>query len=127
VAARQAGSPLSTAAVPIGRERLREKIERGEPFVLVDALSPMSYAVSHLPGAINLPPVWIDERAPRRIPDRSTEIVVYCESAECGSSVEVANRLLDLGYRNVYHYVEGRRDWVAAGLELEGGRARSAQ
>jgi rhodanese-related sulfurtransferase len=67
---------VATTLVHVSRERLWQKIERGEEFVLVDALSPTSYAASHLPGAINMPPEWVDERAHRRIPDRNTEIVV---------------------------------------------------
>jgi rhodanese-related sulfurtransferase len=105
----------------IGREELRAKIENGEEFVLVDALAPMSYARSHLPDAINLPLEWVDERAPRRIPELDTEIVVYCIDAACDSSVVVAERLRRLGYTNVRHYVEGKADWAAAGLPLEGG------
>jgi rhodanese-related sulfurtransferase len=107
----------------ISRESLRQKIESGTDFVLVDALSPMSYATSHLPGAINLPPDSVDGRAQRRIPDLSTEVVVYCSDATCNSSIQVATRLLELGYENVSHYAEGKNDWVAAGLLLEGGRA----
>ena len=110
---------MQTAALSISRECLRERIDRGDDFVLVDALSPMSFAMSHLPGAINLTPGWVDDRARRHIPDRATEIVVYCESADCDSSVLVANRLIDLGYRNVSHYADGKRDWEAAGLPLE--------
>ena len=34
----------------VGRDELREKIEAGDDFVLVDALPPMSYALSHLPS-----------------------------------------------------------------------------
>ena len=97
-------------------------MDRGEGFVLVDALSPMSYAFSHLPGAVNLPPIWVDEKARRRIPELDAEVVVYCESETCESSIVVANRLIELGYRNVSHYAGGRRDWADAGLPLEGGR-----
>lgn len=104
----------------VSRERLWRMIQNGDEFVLVDALSPMSYARSHLPGAISLPPEWVAEWAPRRIPDRDTEVVVYCSSATCDSSVDVAKRLLSLGYSNVGHYVEGKEDWVNAGLPLEG-------
>ena len=109
--------------IEVTRETLRRKLERGDEFVLVDALSPMSYAHSHLPGAINITPDWIDERARRRIPDRDTEIVVYCSGPTCDSSTQVARRLLELGYRNVGHYAAGKRDWIDAGLPLEGGRA----
>jgi rhodanese-related sulfurtransferase len=106
----------------ISREALREKIDHGGDFVLVDALSPIAFAMSHLPGAINLTPGWVDDRARRRIPDLDTEVVVYCESSDCDSSVSVANRLVELGYRNILHYAEGRRDWAEAGLPLEGRR-----
>ena len=105
----------------IGREELWAKVEDGEEFVLVDALAPMSYARSHLPGAINLPLEWVDERAPRRVPDLGTEIVVYCIDVECTSSGLVAERLRLLGYTKVRHYLEGKADWTAAGLPLEGG------
>ena len=97
---------MATALAEIDRESLREKIESGDQFVLVDALSPMSFALSHLPGAINLTPDWVDGRARRRVPDFETEIVVYCEGSDCDSSVIVANRLVELGYRNVRHYVD---------------------
>jgi rhodanese-related sulfurtransferase len=103
----------------VSREELRAKIEGGEDFVLVDALAPIAFARSRLPGAINLTPDWVAERAPRRIPDRSTEIVVYCADVDCDSSVVVAQRLLELGYQHVGHYAGGKRDWVEAGLPLE--------
>jgi rhodanese-related sulfurtransferase len=113
---------MAATLTHISRESLWEKIEKGDEFVLVDALAPMAYAMSHLPGAINMTPEWMDERARRRIPDPDTEVVVYCADPACDSSLAVANRLIELGYRNVRHYAEGKRDWVEAGLPLEGGR-----
>lgn len=110
---------MHAALEQIDRESLQQKIEEGGEFVLVDALSPMSFARSHLPGAINLTPDWVDGRARRRIPDVDTEIVVYCENPDCDSSVVVANRLIELGYQDVRHYAGGKSDWIAAGLPLE--------
>jgi rhodanese-related sulfurtransferase len=115
---------MAPTLVHVSRDRLWQMIESGDEFVLVDALSPTSYAASHLPGAISMPPESVDERAPRRIPDRNTQVIVYCASSTCDSSVAVANRLLELGYRNVRHYAEGKRDWVEAGLPLEGARVQ---
>src|SRR3954467_6612866 len=90
-------------------------IEDGEPFVLVDALAPMVYAHSHLPGAINLPPTAVEPtRLARRIPDRETEIVVYCSNPDCNDSVPTARRLEELGYTNVRHYPGGKDEWRAA-------------
>ena len=104
----------------ITAEELLRKIENDDPFVLVDALAPMVYAHSHLPGAINLPPSAIDaQRVVRRIPDLQTEIVVYCSSPDCEDSVVTAQRLQALGYSNVRHYPGGKHEWREAGLPLE--------
>jgi len=62
----------------IGREELRIKIARGDPFVLVETLAPSSFASGHLPGARNLPPNRVAELAPSLLPDKNAEIVVYC-------------------------------------------------
>ena len=96
------------------------KIESGDQFVLVDALAPMVYAHSHLPGAINLPASDIDPaRVAKRIPDLRTDIVVYCSSPDCDDSIATARRLQDLGYTNVRHYAGGKNEWRNAGLPLE--------
>jgi rhodanese-related sulfurtransferase len=115
---------MATAVAQISRESVWQKIERGDDFVLVDALPPLAYAASHLPGAISMPPEFVSDRARRRIPDLETEIVVYCASETCDSSLAVADRLIALGYRSVLHYAGGKRDWADAGLPLEGGRVR---
>jgi len=101
-------------------DQLLRKIEDGDEFVLVDALAPMVYAHSHLPGAINVPPSAVDQdRLARRIPDRHVAIVVYCAGTECEDSVLTAERLQALGYTNVQHYAGGKDEWRALGLPLE--------
>lgn len=114
---------MATTLVEIETDTLRQRIDSGDDLVLVDALSLISYAASHLPGAINIPPERVDDVAPRRIPDLGAEIVVYCASPTCTSSAEVAERLIELGYTQVRHYAGGKRTWIDAGLPLEGGRA----
>lgn len=64
----------------IDREALKAKIDRRDDFLLVETLSPASYAGGHLPGAVNLPPSRIEELAPTVLPDKAAEIVVYCAS-----------------------------------------------
>jgi rhodanese-related sulfurtransferase len=90
--------------------------------VLVDALPAIAYAGAHLPGAVNIPPDRMETLIERRIPSLETEVVVYCSNPDCESSVEVAERLVELGYTRVRHYPGGKQDWRDAGLPLEGGR-----
>jgi rhodanese-related sulfurtransferase len=62
----------------ITRDELREKIRRNDPFYLVEAQSPMMYEDAHLPRALNLPPNQVADLAPRLLPEKDAEIVVYC-------------------------------------------------
>jgi rhodanese-related sulfurtransferase len=99
---------------------LQGKLDGGADVVLVDALAPMVYAHSHLPGAINIPPANVDPtRLAKRIPDLATEIVVYCANVECDDSVSTAEQLRVLGYTNVRHYTGGKDEWKKLGLPLE--------
>ena len=106
----------------ITREELKAKMDRGDDFVLIEALSSRHYASSHLPGAINLPYEFVDE-AERVLPDKDVEIVVYCMNRECSSSREEARELEEMGYARVLHYADGKQDWIRAGLPVEGLRA----
>jgi len=64
----------------ISRDELREKIDRRDPFLLVETLPETAYHHVHLPGAINLPPDKLTGLAPTLLPDKKVEIVVYCAS-----------------------------------------------
>jgi rhodanese-related sulfurtransferase len=64
----------------ITRDELKEKIDRGDDFKLVETLAPHAYDHAHLPGAINLPPGQVRELAPGLLADKDAEIVVYCQS-----------------------------------------------
>ena len=110
-------------AEAITREELKEKMDRGESFVLVDALGPEHYESSHLPGAVNLPYEFVDE-AERVLPDKDAEIVVYCMNEGCLASGEEVRELTEMGYANVRHYAAGKLDWIRAGRPVEGRRSR---
>jgi len=97
-------------------EEIQRRLENDDRVVIVDALPPMSFAHSHLPGAINMPPERVEAK---RIPDQDAEIVVYCANPECDSSLDTARRLLALGFSNVRHYPGGKDEWRALGLPLE--------
>ena len=109
-------------AANITREQLKEKMDRGDYFVLVEALSQRHYESSHLPGAINLPYEFVDE-AEKVLPYKDAEIVVYCMNPECVASAEEVRELEEIGYERVLHYAAGKQDWIRAGLPIEGRHA----
>ena len=103
----------------ISRNELKAKIDRADPFVLVETLSPAHFQHAHLPGAINIPPERVTELAPQLLHGKQTEVVLYCANVNCHASENAAAELATLGYENVRYYPGGKHDWVTAGLPLE--------
>ncbi len=66
-------SQVPTVSLPELVETMRERRA-----IILDVLSPESFAGQHLPGAINLPVADIPRRAAEVLPDRHAPIVTYC-------------------------------------------------
>jgi rhodanese-related sulfurtransferase len=67
--------------VTISRDELKRKIDAGEDFVLAEILPEDAYEKGHLPGAVNMPGERVVELAPKLIPAKGSDVVVYCGSA----------------------------------------------
>jgi rhodanese-related sulfurtransferase len=65
-------------AATISRDELKGKMDQGERFTLVETLPEAAYRQAHLPGAVSVPADKVKELAPRVLPDKSADIVVYC-------------------------------------------------
>lgn len=61
----------------VTREELKEKMDRGDEFVLLEVLGEAAYRRAHLPGAIQFQDM---DRIPTLLPDRSAEVVAYCSN-----------------------------------------------
>jgi rhodanese-related sulfurtransferase len=92
--------------------------------VVLDARAPEEFAVSHLPGALNvpgkpgLPPsrYTADIRAVLSlVPDKAHLIVLYCNGPFCGRSKRLAAELASAGYVQVRRYQLGIPTWRAIG------------
>lgn len=67
------------SSVPgITRDELREKIERGDDFLLFEVLGEPYYRRHHLPGARHMPPTQVESTIASLAPAKDTEIVLYC-------------------------------------------------
>jgi ArsR family transcriptional regulator len=58
-------------------DTLRSRM-RDHRVVILDVLSPPTFAAGHIPGAINIPAAELRKRAPAELRDRSREIIAYC-------------------------------------------------
>ncbi|MGQ0841539.1 rhodanese-like domain-containing protein [Actinokineospora sp.] len=99
-------------------DEVKQRIDAGSAVVL-EALPQSYYDEAHLPGAINLPLDEVDVRAAALIPDKGAEVIVYCSNEACSNSGIAADRLVELGYRNVFTYEAGKQNWVESGHPTE--------
>jgi rhodanese-related sulfurtransferase len=103
----------------ISREEVRRLLET-QQIILIEILPPEHFERAHLPGALNIPYERIATLAPALIPDKKSLVVVYGLNFTWKTAQQAVRELVALGYTNVREYEEGKQDWVAAGLPLEG-------
>lgn len=90
--------------------------------VFVDSRHAYDYRLGHIRGAVSLPLEDVDNNtsAAGQLSKDAT-LVVYCDGAECNSSIELAAKLYVKGFRNIKIFFGGWQEWRAAGLPTDGG------
>ncbi|MEI6628894.1 MAG: rhodanese-like domain-containing protein [Alphaproteobacteria bacterium] len=63
-------------------------------------------------GSIRIPANADDKVISANLKDKNAEIIVHCWSPECDAGMQLANRLVGLGYTNVKHYAGGIAEWT---------------
>jgi rhodanese-related sulfurtransferase len=97
-------------------EQVKAKLDRGEKFLLVDVREESEFANDHLPGALHLGKGIIERDIEQRVPDTSSEIVLYCGGGF--RSALAADNLQKMGYTNVISMDGGVRVWREKGYPL---------
>lgn len=90
-------------------DQVKEKLDRGETFALVDVREESEWARDHLPNAVHLGKGIIERDAEARFPDTGAEIVLYCGGGF--RSALAAENLQKMGYTNVWSMDGGIRGW----------------
>jgi rhodanese-related sulfurtransferase len=98
---------------------IKQRMDRGETFYLVDTREESEWARGHLPKAIHLSKGIIERDIEQKIPDKSASIVLYCGGGF--RSALAADNLQKMGYTNVESMDGGYRGWTEAGLPIEKG------
>ena len=97
--------------------QLKEKLDRNEPFDLIDVREESEWATGHIPTAIHLSKGIIERDIEKKFPDLNTPLVVYCSGGfRCAL---VAETLQKMGYTTVSSLESGSQGWVDAGYEIK--------
>jgi rhodanese-related sulfurtransferase len=118
-------SPRFVALVDESKKRIHEisvaevkaRLERGDPFELVDVREDSEWAAGRIRGARHLGRGVLERDVEKAIPDTNADIVLYCGGGY--RSALAADSLRQMGYTRVLSMTGGWRDWQSEGGPTE--------
>ena len=90
-------------------DTVKNRIDRGDKFTLIDVREESEFAKDHLPGAIHLGKGIIERDIEARVPELGAEMILYCGGGF--RSALAADNLQKMGYTNVISMDGGIREW----------------
>jgi rhodanese-related sulfurtransferase len=95
---------------------VKNRLDKGESFVLIDVREESEWNAGHIPGAIHLSKGIIERDIEEKFPDKSSELILYCGGGF--RSVLAAHNLKLMGYKNVISMDGGWREWNKKGYPV---------
>lgn len=95
-------------------QKLVEGVQSGERIVFLDVREPSEFALSHLPGAINIPERLLEERK-AEVPTDAL-LIPYCNMDFRG--YVAATKLQSMGFKVALMQERGLQGWQAQGLPV---------
>jgi len=98
-------------------EEVKERLDAGDVYTLVDVREESEFAAGHLPGAVHIGKGVIERDIETKVPDPATPLVLYCGGGF--RSALAADALQKMGYTNVISMDGGWSGWTKAGYSTE--------
>ena len=99
---------VTTEAIPeITPKELKEKLDQGDDFTLIDVREPFEYAIARIPGSVLVPLATVAERA--RELDPNAEYVLQCKGGV--RSAQALQTLREQGFKNLLNLKGGILAW----------------
>lgn len=88
--------------------------------LFVDSRHDFDFRAGHIKGAVNAPLKDFEfAKSPLKDVLKDRLLVIYCDGAECNSSIELAVKLTKEGFKNVRVSFGGWREWLEANHPTE--------
>jgi rhodanese-related sulfurtransferase len=100
---------------------LKQLLDAGAPMTIIDSRNPEEYQEVHILRAINIPEKKLGDHLAMLPADKASRLVFYCNGVKCGKSKRSAEKVLKLGYDNIFIYAEGMPVWEEQGLPIHAG------
>jgi rhodanese-related sulfurtransferase len=99
-------------------DETRERMSADNSIHLIDVREDNEWADAHASGAEHLGKGIIERDIEVSIPDKSTEVILYCGGGY--RSALVADVLQNMGYTNVFSMAGGWKAWKDSGAPTDG-------
>jgi rhodanese-related sulfurtransferase len=99
-------------------EEARGRLYANKEARLIDVREDNEWEAGHARGAEHLGKGIIERDIEARVPDKETELILYCGGGY--RSALAADALQKMGYNNVYSMAGGWKAWKEAGAPIEG-------
>lgn len=106
------------ARTEITGAQLKSWYDKNKPIIVIDARTKAFFDGKTLPHAKWIPHDSPEEEIFSMLPSKDSTIVVYCSGPECPASGWLYDRLNYLGFKNVYEYSTGIKDWIRRGYPI---------
>jgi rhodanese-related sulfurtransferase len=89
--------------------------------VFVDARKDAEFRDGHVPGALSAPAAQSEKAIPEAVQAlaRDRALIIYCEGGDCQSSLLLADRMSQEGFKDIRVFTGGWAGWTAADLPVE--------
>jgi rhodanese-related sulfurtransferase len=116
----QTVEPVATSNMEMISLAKAKELFESHNALFVDARHEFDYHEGHIRGAVNVGIKIFDTQLDRlnKI-SKGKLLIVYCDGAECNSSIELAVKLMDAGFTNVKIFFGGWQEWNSAKLPVE--------
>ena len=108
---------LAQTGDAISSSELSGRIDAGNAPLILDVRTPREYEAGHIPGAVNIPHMELNDRISELESNRNEEIVVHCQS---GPRAGIAQSILSrAGFTKIRELQGHMQQWKARGYPIE--------
>jgi len=86
-------------------------------YLFLDCRTSKEFKMGHVPGAMNIPRGLLEFKIDKKVPDKATEIVMYCKKGSRGCLATCT--ICKMGYKNTKNMDGGWAAWEKAGYPVE--------
>jgi rhodanese-related sulfurtransferase len=109
-------SEIKPAVIEKDPATVKNLLATNEQVILIDVRETEEWDEGYISGAIHLSKGIIERDIEKVVPDKNTEIILYCRGGM--RSVIAANNLQKMGYHNICSMQGGITAWINANYDI---------